>query len=147
MQAGRVGRREPILTWLAVASALLHLSFALHFVLVDHVRCADHGEWVHGAQHDHTQAAGPSLAQVEQSSGKVAFQRTSGDEGHEHEHCLVQTERRKQLALAPAVADLTPKPAAAETETRAVLRKAPRFRSARPIYAFAPKTSPPSPSV
>jgi hypothetical protein len=86
-------------TWLGISAAYLALFLlvglqqvlpALHFTLVAHRLCADHGELLHEAGGDERLplASSPEVALVSADAA-----------GHEHEHCGV-------LALPPSLAAL-----------------------------------------
>lgn len=134
-------RRRILLRHLTVWVGLLCLfgqfSSALHMVLVEHVRCAEHGELVHvdGDQHaDHD-----GTAHRERSPGGPAISSSSTDSDHGHDHCLICSERRK-LALLPAAVPELRAPEGGD----ALLALCPDASIHTPrIYSYAPKTSPP----
>lgn len=106
-----------------------------HILLVEHTRCADHGELVHdGAAHDHG-AARPA------ETDATAFQTASDDpSGDAHEHCALTVDRRDALV---SIANAQSAPVAAGTvqalvaEHGFVPAETQRFRT-------APKNSPPA---
>ena len=110
---------------------------ALHMVLVEHVRCAEHGELVHvdGDQHaDHARADQRGV-----SSGGPTISSSSGDGDHGHDHCLICSERRK-LALLPTTIPELRAPEGGDV----LLALCPDASLYTPrIYSYAPKTSPP----
>jgi hypothetical protein len=65
--------------------ALSQVSGALHWVLVEHARCAEHGDWVHAGEsdHGHSDAAAPDTAAPDAAS--VSVQAADSDEhGNDH---------------------------------------------------------------
>lgn len=112
--------------------AYSQVSTTLHWVLVQHVRCAEHGDWVHGEEHGHVAAAGAATA-------SASFVAVDG-ESHEHDHCHFLVDPR-ELALRPsAQVGLRPEPAGA---VRASVRLA-EAGAGSALYELAPKTSPPA---
>jgi len=105
-----------------------------HMLLVEHTRCAEHGELVHGDAHQH--GAGPQ--QQAESPSLHGMPDPSTEEGHDH--CSVSSDRRDALVLM-ATADAGIQASKADEPLR--LRSAvippitPRFR-------IAPKNSPPA---
>ena len=123
-----------------LALALLFLGSqawsALHHARERHVRCAEHGEWVHagesGAPHaadarPATRREGPSLAASEHGA-------TS------HEHCELASPHRERALPRLATFDLA-RPAGPTSPAREA-REAPRAPSI-PLHRLAPKQSPP----
>ncbi|MDH5491772.1 MAG: hypothetical protein OEY14_07455 [Myxococcales bacterium] len=131
----------------ALASLCLvaQLAGATHLVIVRHIRCAEHGEWLHEGE-------APHAARAESAEGVTTAERDAegtpdagpalglGDvASHEHEPCPCLTERRR-LALRIGG---TPK-AHVHGLARATLTlgdEAPPALAA--TYALAPKCSPP----
>ncbi len=123
--------------WLASGAAvlclMLQLSASLHYLLVEHAHCVEHGELTHGDHHDHGGAAG-----IETDEGAPHASAPAGHDDDGHEHCLLATRTR-----------------ACGEQPPAAVRKAPRMRVAgaaleaatpherEPLVA-APKTSPPA---
>jgi hypothetical protein len=102
-------------------------SEALHEGLVRHVRCAEHGEWVHATD---------ARAAVGVAPGAAAVAGVERGEPHDHEHCA-----RDVVMAADEVRSPAPErcPAGAEVAARA--------RAARPaidVLSVAPKASPPA---
>jgi hypothetical protein len=114
--------------WLVV---LTHLTAALHFVLVSHEICADHGELVHRSASVHHA--------VIAARGTVA---TPGGEYAEDEHCPVFGRRLEQAAVlnAPGVR-LPPIPFAL---VREFFHASERVPSRSELLLAAPKQSPPA---
>lgn len=67
-----------------------------HMLLVEHTRCAEHGELVHGDPHQH--GAGPQ--QQAESPALHGMPDPSTEEGHDH--CSVSSDRRDALVLIAA---------------------------------------------
>ena len=106
-----------------------------HMLLIEHTRCAEHGELVHGSEaHDHD-------AFTHAEADRLAFQSGSKDASAEaHEHCALSVDRRDatpsivhaKVARCPIAAS----PSAAP-DAPFILGAAERFR-------IAPKNSPPA---
>lgn len=112
--------------------AFSQISGALHWVLVEHARCAEHAEWVHVGEDDHAHsdaAATPASVSVQ----------AAGTDEHGHDHCdFLRTPREVTLAP-PARASLpVPQVLGCAGQVRRSDSKAPMAR-----YELAPKTSPP----
>lgn len=104
-------------------------------LLVEHTRCAEHGELVHtGDAHGHEPG--------EQATGKPAgVHRRSEDRSAEaHEHCALSTDRRDALASADG-ARVSPVPSRDASER---LLLAPLHADESGRFRVAPKTSPPA---
>ena len=123
-----LGVLTAFVAWLGVAA---HLAGTLHFALISHEICADHGELVHRASapgSDHHRASGP-----------VAV---PSSDGEEHDHCPVAGRRHDHVAVfaAPGVlvapALVAPAPASPASSLVAPSRKA--------LLLAAPKQSPPA---
>ena len=106
-----------------------------HMLLVEHSRCAEHGELVHSGD------AHPHVATAHTHGDSAAVHGTPDDGSNEaHEHCALSVDRRDaplsivawmvSTRYAPAAPDLTV--ADAVVVTRTVLLR------------LAPKTSPPA---
>ena len=120
----------------ALLCLLAQFSSILHMALVEHVRCAEHGELVHAhgdQHHDH------GAVRDRQSSAVSAISSSSSDNGHGHDHCLVWTERRD-----PVLAPLTVTGTVDLVSGDALLAPS-RGASVYGlrVYSLAPKTSPP----
>ena len=109
------------------------LSSFVHFVVVRHMVCPEHGELV---ELEHT---APAATQANSPDRNVY--RTSGDEhpGHGHDHCLMTAQLRQRATLTqgepvhvagPELARLAPAPGAP--------------RAAVALLRLAPKHSPPA---
>lgn len=75
--------------WLVVVS---HLTTALHFALISHEICADHGELVHGSSASHRSAAVPANAGDHAAA-------LPGGTAEEHDHCPVLSRRIEHTAV------------------------------------------------
>lgn len=114
---------------------LLQGSNGGHMLLVEHTRCAEHGELVHGGDaHDHADAS-------HTERDLVALEDVSEDASEAaHEHCSLTAERRDTLLsvghaeVSPCSAELAELGAGPSTFASV---KAERFR-------LAPKNSPPA---
>lgn len=112
--------------------AFSQVSGALHWVLVEHARCAEHGELIHVGEGDH----GHSDASVAPASASV--EAAVADE-HGHDHCdFLRTPR--ELMLAPSAQTALPVPRVIGSsgdvgwsDSKALIAR----------YELAPKTSPP----
>ena len=129
---GRLRHARRLLALVVLALGLVHGALAAHFLLVDHERCPEHGDWMHvhaGAPH-HPQSLGPLLAGPD------------ADTPDDHDHCAAPTVLGQRL-VEPA-ATRQPSPLTA-------LLDAPRQSRAPPVAVvvsaplrLAPKTSPPA---
>lgn len=116
------------LTMLAfVVSSLIGI---VHEATTKHVRCAEHGELIHGDAT--TKTGAPALDPVARERPPAA---TRG-----HEHCSLMSAMRESRVVSPAPA-IVPAPVA----IRDLAVGMPRVVSARgaDLYRTAPKTSPP----
>lgn len=114
--------------WLLAGSAVAQ---AAHEALVRHVRCPLHGEWVHEGA---TTGAAPQRSARSTIEGSVW-----GSGGHTHQHCAAATGR------SPTEAEASPTSSRALVTSPASLLAAVHVRASRiPLYALAPKASPPS---
>ena len=108
------------------------LSGALHWVLIEHARCAEHGEWVHVGDGDHAQsdvATAPDSVSIEAGSSET----------HGHDHCdFLRTPRELALAPSAPVSLPVPRVTGCSGQVRCSDAKASITR-----YELAPKTSPP----
>ena len=129
----KVLRRTCALT--ALLALFLQGSSSGHMLLVEHTRCAEHGELVHdGRAHHHDAGAGVEVAApvLEGVSGEAQDQA--------HEHCIPSADRRDALLaivdaqVAPCSIAVSPGAPPADPFTAAAEK---RFR-------VAPKNSPPA---
>lgn len=128
--------RRPLLAQLTLLVGVFcvfsQFSGAMHWALVEHARCAEHGDWVHpDDEHGVTE---PS----ESESAPVSVVASTGDQ-HGHDHCQFLADRR-ELPLPPLTFEALNEPPARvsvfEGRTQAAL-------GSGTIYELAPKTSPP----
>ncbi len=129
----RMIRGSCVLTALLVL--LLQGSSGGHMLLVEHSRCAEHGELVHGGEAHHNDAS----THVE--TDRLAFESDSIDaSGEAHEHCALSVDRRDatpsivQAKVAPCPIEASP---SATPDDPFTLVATERFR-------IAPKNSPPA---
>ena len=107
---------------------------ALHTLLVQHVRCAEHGEWVHVDE-----GHGPTIHVGRETPVEAAALRSSSSaEDHDHEHCLACAERKLVLRW-PALSGVR-----SPVARRALVSNRRVWRTSSRIYGFAPKSSPPA---
>jgi hypothetical protein len=111
---------------------LSQISGALHWVLVEHAQCAEHGEWVHVGQRDdpHSEAS---------SARDSACVEAGGRDAHGHHHCDFLPGPR-ELALVPSAEHLPVETLVVDARGD-VQSSDSRVLTAR--YELAPKTSPP----
>jgi hypothetical protein len=118
---------------LGLFAAYSQVSSTLHWVIVQHVRCADHGEWVHvGEGHpaheaEHATHTSPSVAAADADT-------------HGHEHCHLLVDPR---TFAPIPAPKVVLSAPGESMGPGLMRPADAGRQIA-LYELAPKTSPPA---
>jgi hypothetical protein len=118
---------------LGLFCAYSQVSSTLHWLLVEHARCADHGEWVHVAEEHHAHEAedatpaSPSVAAAERDA-------------HGHDHCQFLVDARSLTPVSRPEA-LIPSP----TESLGPDLIGPSDCSLPvALYRLAPKTSPPA---
>ncbi len=124
-------------TWIAALCLAAQGLVLGHYALVEHTRCAEHGELVHVGGHadahgtEHGAGAAADVASDLITTGEAAH-----DESHEH--CATCSERRKVIcAPAPIVATVSVRVDPSSTPVVQV------FGASRAVYWIAPKTSPP----
>lgn len=114
---------------------LLQGSSGGHMLLVEHTRCAEHGELVHKADAHHHE--GPS----HDESGLPVFRGASEDGSDEaHEHCALTADRRDAL---PLIVDAQASAPVAEVEQSFTLTH-PFIPFETRRFRVAPKNSPPA---
>lgn len=121
-----------------VLCLLAQFSAALHLVLVEHAHCAQHGEWVH-VDGEHGGHAVHAVDAAHTGVSSQAVTGTADEQGHDHDHCLVGSERRKLALLPPPQPELRAPDGAEEPAHLGRTVLAPSTHR----YFFAPKTSPP----
>jgi len=109
-------------------------------LVVEHVRCVEHGQWVHPGEHDESRESNELSEASDATSTDLAFGTTPDAEPHEHDHCAPSLDQRVSHDLGRHYAvKLTP-----PGHPRALAELKPRVPgSFLVVYAFAPKTSPP----
>jgi hypothetical protein len=113
--------------------AFSQVSGALHWVLVEHARCAEHDAWVHADESDHSHSDAPA------APTSVSAQAAGADE-HGHDHCDSLRTPRELTLVASARSSLSaPLVLGSSGEMRRSDSKAPAAS-----YELAPKTSPPA---
>ncbi|HEY3494425.1 MAG TPA: hypothetical protein VGK73_07060 [Polyangiaceae bacterium] len=136
-RTGKKARGQLLLGALAAFAVWLvagaHVASTLHFALVSHRICAEHGALEHGheAEAEHAQPKAPAHAALQ-----------SGSDEAEHEHCPLIARPHEELALAaPARFEIASAPRAAPSPVQRASAPAPA-RDA--LLLFAPKQSPPA---
>jgi hypothetical protein len=121
------------------------LSGFTHFLTVQHGVCPEHGEVVHGPHQTGQTGQTPdaALAPVLALEGLLsAVQKTSTPAAeHEHEHCLLLSERRGQAVPEQALRPLRAAPLGTAPPLIAV---EPRHDRCIALLRLAPKNSPPA---
>jgi hypothetical protein len=128
---------RPVLAAVAWLCLGTQLSAVTHFLIVEHVQCAEHGELIHAHEQHHE---GDESAYRDAPPASQHFTPSGKADDHGHDHCLVSSERRESAvpASAPATLASTSVHAAFFPQSFAELVFVER------VYAFAPKTSPPA---
>lgn len=118
---------------LCLVAQLLGLA---HLVVVEHERCPEHGELIHGDGRAADTVAAPAPSTATTTARVLPGQ---SDEPHgDHDHCLSATERRDlRLSRVDVAAMISP------AQSDALPRSATTPVAARALYRSAPKTSPP----
>lgn len=117
--------------WLVVVS---HLTTALHFALISHEICADHGELVHGTSASHRRV------NIDPTKRENVAALPGGEEAG-HDHCPVLSRRLEHTAILAGPSVRLSSVAPACTGVSATRDGAVPSRSARLLAA--PKQSPP----
>ena len=96
-----VTRRTALwIAWFCLFLQLLNLS---HTVFSEHVRCAEHGEWVH-AHDDHDRSMLPGddgpveMVEARRWERDAVVRAISGIDEHDHDHCVVCADRPNCVA-------------------------------------------------
>ena len=130
------GKRRSSIFAIAVAGALLLAQVAglAHLLVVEHERCAEHGDIVESGANHHAE-----VAALRQERDGVSV-RTAGDEIAGHDHCLYLATLRRGAGSERQHVVLAPRAPAAPF----VLGAETREEAGRPsLLRIAPKTSPP----
>jgi hypothetical protein len=121
-----------VAAWLVVVS---HLTTALHFALISHEICADHGELVHGSSGVHR---GVNL----DASARENAVALPGGEAEGHDHCPVLSRRIEHTAVLTGPSVRVPSAAIERSPLNASRDGVVPSRSA--LLLAAPKQSPPA---
>lgn len=120
---------------LAVVGLFLQGSHGGHMLLVEHTRCAEHGELIHGGEsHGH-------LVEGSDAGAEIRFEEAPAPSDDDaHEHCGHASERRD------AVANLARSVVVAQSDRTGSFRDpiANHFSTRARLYQTAPKNSPPA---
>ena len=132
-------RESSMIRRICVLGALLALvlqgSTGGHMLLVEHSRCAEHGDLVHGHAPDDLGAD-----TREQTQGSAFATGSEGGADAGHEHCGLSANRRDALAV---IVDARLRHEVIETAERLLVRRADLAPQTTPIR-IAPKNSPPA---
>ena len=119
----------------ALSALILQGSSGGHMLLVEHTRCAEHGELVHGdAVHHHASSAHAETAEL--GLGDLG----GHDADTAHDHCAVTADRRDAV-VALSTAQLFATARDAIERRAAVQAQIPPWQAR---FRVAPKTSPPA---
>jgi hypothetical protein len=139
----RTGRRQrtPWMRCLAFVVAAIALASQLsslaHHLLVAHAVCPRHGEWMHA---DELAAHESSTVDASQADALATWSALPTDNGHEHEHCAVVSDRRQSLAAQARSRIVSP---AADVAHVAMGGPCEASTGSVPLLRLAPKNSPP----
>jgi hypothetical protein len=110
---------------------------SLHIVIVPHRRCAEHGELVEGALP--VGAGGAERAGAARSHASAPDGQAPATHGDHDEHCLLCSLRAPSPDATPT--DLVARPELAPTRAP---QGTERPKTSIPLFALAPKSSPPA---
>jgi hypothetical protein len=130
--ASLLGRIQAGLT--ALVFVLSSLGGVIHEATTSHIRCAQHGELIHGT-------ASVAAVRTEPVAPSARFGSASTAAIHGHEHCALAAATRVSRLL-PCPPALGPAPSTA-TEIATAFPE-PTAAHDRALYRTAPKTSPPA---
>jgi hypothetical protein len=117
---------------------LSHLASFLHFIVVSHSLCPEHGELVHAsAGHETAEVAASASERVR---GQVVERSSDVVDNDGHDHCELWSERREHAVLRRASSIAPPDLGSGLTLVR---DRGARLLSSVPLYVLAPKNSPP----
>jgi len=106
-----------------------------HMLLVEHSRCAEHGELVHG------HASQDLAADTDEQARGRAFETGHEEAANEgHVHCALSANHRDVLAV---IVEAQLRPEVVETAQRLVVERADLAPQSKP-FRIAPKNSPPA---
>lgn len=118
---------------LLVVFSVGYLVPGLHFTLVQHEICAEHGELRH--------SDGPAFKSAHSTSSQASSVEAAASVEHEHEHCAVlATSSLRATRTSRTAVELAPAPQASASQVS-------RSDSAHPslgLLFYAPKLAPPS---
>ena len=146
IHTARVSKRQrwikQLTLWVGLLCLTAHAASVAHILLVEHVHCAEHGEWVHAEEgHAHDHVASLEVTSSSKSYGPAI--EPSPDEaqhGHDHEDCHACSERREISGVKLATSHLSL--GQHDIKLRIVGLNTPK--AARAIHLSAPKASPPA---
>lgn len=138
----RAHPRTAIVLALALLFLASHVWSALHHARERHVRCAEHGEWVHAPDADTPAVASrdDGHADLCEEAPPQGPSLAASEHGAAHDHCELASPHRERALPLFATFDLA-RPAGPVLLARAP-REAPRA-PAFPRHRLAPKQSPP----
>ena len=142
LRKSRAGRAQALrrgALLLAALAVATQLSGYVHLALVEHTRCAEHGELVESGGH------GPvALVATSHEAGRTPDAHLAASEtaphGHGHEHCLLSPFRRERT---PFTSSLSTAPVAEDAARDHAFTAFPPRTHAVPVFRLAPKNSPP----
>ena len=112
------------------------LSSLAHFALVQHARCAEHGELVHARAEGAPVAAAPTATR-----GTSALTPAAAEEAHGHDHCVLGVARRSGALLPGRTTPTAPAPRPSGVAARSLATPA---APSVALLRLAPKSSPPA---
>ena len=144
-----VALQRTLMLLVAFGCSVLQLESAVHFVLVHHSVCQEHGELVHGESgHDLGQAVPPVAAAAgEGDHASVSVEPTAAADSHDHDHCLGAAARHASSAAPRLALRLAVAPRRAMVTAVASRGEAPAPLPRQWLLLLAPKNSPPSGAV
>jgi hypothetical protein len=140
----RQATRRALALLLAGVYALSLSGSLLHRILVEHVRCADHGDLVHAipGEHDHGPFSVDPIAPPALSAGDGPIDEHL--DGHAHEHCAAAAFAAMGAASVGRVLIEQPAPRPLLVEVGAPPRAGHLTWTERERFRLAPKGSPPA---
>lgn len=136
-QSLRATSRGAAVLALAMLALVAQTGGVLHLVLVQHVTCPEHGEWVHAP------SAGALAAAVSTPTpghDTPAVEKSTADEKHVHDHCSATCTRRDDVVSQRPGVTLQ----AFLQLTQAPLHLQAAVAPAIALLRLAPKASPPA---
>lgn len=133
----RAGLRALALLVLLLSLVAQGSSF-VHFFLIEHAVCPQHGELIHADEAGHH----PLHASTAPDTGHTAAQPAAAEAAHAHDHCAVVSDRRERWACLASLGSVASPP---EVEMLAAVRvRTSSCVPAVPLLLLAPKSSPPA---